>query len=479
MNGHMNERMKKSAHLIGICGAGMAATARLLQQQKYQVSGSDDAFYPPVSDYLKKLGLEYCNGYRADNIPAQPDLIVIGKNARLLPTTNEEVHAAFEHHRKKIKSFPEILAQITRDRHNVVVAGSYGKSTLTSLIAWCLHHAGHKPGYFIGAIPKNLEMSSDIGAGEYFILEGDEYPSAHFDDRAKFLHYAPQAVLLTSACHDHVNIYPTLQDYHEPFRQLLALLANTNGQLIACTDETNANGFYQNYTGPKTSYGLSSGEWQATDIHLSSPTRFALLHKGTCAGTLATPLLGRHNIENIIGAAAWVLGQGIMTYEEFAAAIARFDGLARRLTRNNTNTRLVIYEGFGSSYEKARAAIAAIKAHYPNKSLTVLFEPHTFTWRNRSSLPLYKTAFMGADKVWLYRPASQGEASHNQLSLNEILCMASDHHNNVKPFDDTTYRHIVEKSDPDKDVLLILSSGNFDGLLQNIAAQAEEAYPLN
>ncbi len=470
--------MTKTAHFIGICGAGMSAVAYLLQKKKYTVTGSDEGFYPPVSDYINQLGIVCSKSYAKNNIPPDVGLIVIGKNAKLVPETNEEVRHALDAHHDRVRSFPEVLADLSKKKSRIVIAGSYGKSTLTSIITWCLIDAGKNPGYFIGAIPKNFENSSDLGTGEHFIFEGDEYPSANWDNRSKFLHYDPDTVILTSACHDHINIFPTLDSYHAPFQALLDKLKKKSGQLVACLDEKNSADFYEAYKGSKISYGMEpNADWHAVDIAPGNQTEFVLVNSGTTLGKVTTTLLGRHNVQNIVGAAAWLLGKQILTFGEFSAAIANFQGINRRLDLKSEKTALPIYEGFGSSYEKARAAINAVAEHYNDRELIVLFEPHTFSWRNRAGLDQYQTVFDDVSRVYLYKPPMLGAHTHDQLSLDEILSETSAHHANTRTFDQNNYREIIHDSNPAKNVILILSSGAFDGLLQKVITEAENKYP--
>ncbi|MEM9989024.1 MAG: Mur ligase family protein [Pseudomonadota bacterium] len=469
--------MTKNAHFIGLCGAGMSAVARLMQQQGDRVTGSDAGFYPPISDYITKLGLTCEVGYAPSNIPQNVDVIVIGKHAKLTPEENEEVAAAFTHHRDKIRSFPEILSALTDARDRVVIAGSYGKSSLTSLVTWCLEQAGKNPGWFIGAVPKNLEYSSSLGGDGPFVFEGDEYPSANWDDRAKFLHYHPSTVILTSATHDHINIYPTLDDFHAPFHALLTQTAQSKGMLIACADEPHAAQFFETYDGPKISYGITSpADYRATDITLGHPTRFTLQAKGKLYPGFTTSQLGQHNVENICGAAAYLLGQNLLTLEEFQKGVATFEGLTRRLDRKAPKSELPIFEGFGSSYEKARAAMKAILAHFPERRLVVMFEPHTFTWRNKDALDQYETAFEGAEKLWIFEPPVHGKGSHNQASLDEIYAKIRQHHDGVHTFTAEDYQDVLSQSDPQRDVLLILSSGSFGGTLQPLLDEAEKRF---
>lgn len=458
---------KPKAHFIGVCGAGMSAVAHLMQKDGYDVSGSDEGFYPPVSDYVAKIGIVTSEGYRSENIPLDVDRIVIGKNAKLIADQNAEVAHAFAAYHDKIRSFPEIVSEMAAKTYNIVVAGSYGKSTVTSLIAFVLKHAGLDPSYLIGALPHGFEHTSDLGHGNCFVMEGDEYPSANWDGRSKFEHYRPDTVVLTAACHDHINVFPTLADYHAPFERLMSLI-KSDGMLVACIAESNARSFYENFSGKKRSYGIGAtdADWQAHDLMPGAITRFTLYHHGNVAGQIHTSLLGRHNVENILGAAAVLLGGSIVGFDQFSDAILAFEGLTRRLDRKVPKASTIhVYEGFGSSFEKARSAIEAMRLHFPDSRLIVLFEPHTFTWRNRNALAQYQTAFADTDIVFAHRPPLQGAGTHDQASLDEILIEASKHHSDVRAFNSVD--EVVKAALPN-DVVLILSSGNFDGLMQPV-----------
>jgi UDP-N-acetylmuramate: L-alanyl-gamma-D-glutamyl-meso-diaminopimelate ligase len=455
------------AHFIGVCGAGMSAVAHLMQKAGFEVSGSDEGFYPPVSDYVAKIGIITSEGYRPENIPADSARIIIGKNAKLVPQTNAEVAAAFALYAGKIRSFPEVVSEMAADTHNIVVAGSYGKSTVTSLIAFVLKHAGLDPSYLIGALPHGFDHTSDLGKGKFFVMEGDEYPSANWDNRSKFEHYRPNTVVLTAACHDHVNVFPTLADYHVPFERLMKLIEH-DGLLVACIAESNARSFYENFKGRKRSYGIgvSDADWQAHDLTPGAVTSFTLSNDGAHLGKIETTLLGRHNVENILATAAVLLGDNIVTFKQFTAAILAFEGLTRRLDcKVPKASNIHVYEGFGSSHEKARSAIDAMRLHFPDSRLIVLFEPHTFTWRNRNALPQYQTAFADTDIVFAHRPPVQGAGTHDQASLDEILAEARQHHTDVRAFNSVA--EVVNAAHAG-DVVLILSSGNFDGLMQPV-----------
>jgi UDP-N-acetylmuramate: L-alanyl-gamma-D-glutamyl-meso-diaminopimelate ligase len=458
----------KKAHIIGICGVAMSATAKLLQDEGWEVSGSDDAYYPPASDYVEKLGITMLKGYKPENIPRGADLIVTGRNAQLDPQTNTEVQEAHKSG-AKILSYPLALRMLTEGKQRIVVAGSYGKSTVTSLITWALVHAGKEPGYMIGAYPSDLEYTSALGESNVFIMEGDEYPTAHGDDSAKFLHYEPSTVLLTSVDHDHVNVYPTYDDYKKPFIELLEGLPK-DGLLVACTDNDGVNEIGYNTDARIVTYGLEHGAtWTAEDISYGETTTFDLRRDGVFVVKLETHLLGRHNVQNIVGAAALLLEKGLITTGELEAALRAFSGVRRRLSRVTESGAIPAYEGFGTSYEKARSAIEAISMHYPKKEMMILFEPHTFSWRNRDALHWYDDVFCEANTVLVYHPASQGADTHKQLTQTEIVNRINNSGTHAMVVNtESEIKEQLSKILNKDSVLLILTSGNLDGALDNL-----------
>ncbi len=239
-------------HFIGIAGAGMSTAAGMLKKEGYTITGSDEACYPPASTYLENNGLTFFMGYRKENIPKDADTIVIGKNAKLTEE-NPEVAEAFARG-ATIYSLPELLGSLLEKSQNIVVAGSYGKSTVTAFLAWCMQKAGKNSGYFIGAKPIGMDTNAQKGGGKYFILEGDEYPSSNWDARSKFLHYKPHDVLLTSVVHDHINVFPTLTEYEKPFTELLTLIPE-DGIVFVNADEKGALALAQESKKRIVSYG--------------------------------------------------------------------------------------------------------------------------------------------------------------------------------------------------------------------------------
>ncbi|MEN9852358.1 MAG: hypothetical protein RI996_301 [Candidatus Parcubacteria bacterium] len=466
-------------HFIGICGAGMSAVAKLCQDSGAIVSGSDAGFYPPISTYLEKNNIPYVAGYAASNIPVDVDYIVIGKHAALVPEENSEVAEAFANHTKKICSFPLILQKITTGRKNMLCVGSYGKSTTSALAAHILEAAGKDPGYFIGASPVTPSTNAHIGTSEYFVLEGDEYPSANFDLTSKFLHLNAESVLLTSLEHDHINIFKTPDDYTKPFFELIGQLAQKKeSTLVLCTDDASIQNemiHLRTLYPALISYGLATGDYHAQHIVYGQKSSFELVHQGTVVAHIQTTLLGAHNIQNIIGVCALLLSKGLVNAPELESGIESFVGITRRLDLLTAGKDIPVYEGFGSSYAKARAAISALLLHYPHKNLVILFEPHTFSWRNRDALLWYDTAFTEARLVFVYQPPTHGVTTHLQLSQAEIierLHHTNENHNSSQEIcaiqngkDDIP---LIVASLRKDDIVLILSSGDMNGIIAEL-----------
>ncbi|MES2203259.1 MAG: Mur ligase domain-containing protein [Patescibacteria group bacterium] len=451
----------KKAHFIGIGGVGMSAVAKLLKDSGAVVTGSDSHVYPPISNMLEENGLIYHSTYSAQNIPADADVIVIGKSATLRPETNTEVAGAIASG-KKILSFPDVLAELSANKETIVLAGSYGKSTCAALLAHCLEHAGKDPSYFIGASPITPSSSARMGKGSLFVMEGDEYPTSNTDSRAKFLLMHPQHVLVTPLAHDHLNVFATPTDYLKPFYEL-AKLPQT---MVVCSDGPLSKEFIVNI--PQcTTYSFGD----AKNIVWGETTTFE--YNGI---QLQTTLLGEHNIQNIIGVAALVFKLNLLMPEEFAAGVATFKGVRRRLDKKSDATSILVYEGFGSSYEKLQSAIAAMKLHFPTRPLRVIFEPHTFSWRNRESLPWYDTAFAGAEKVYVYEPPQDGKDM--QLSLEEITTRINAAGITAKGAHAAEELLELLKDDLQKDdCILLSSSGAMGGLVESVPALAEQLFP--
>ncbi len=367
------------AYFVGIAGAGMSAVASVLASEGWAVTGSDEGVFPPVSTYLDRLGIPYHVGFDAAQVPADIDAAVIGGSAKLDLAHNPEIAELARRGAPRF-SFPEFLGRHTEGRENLVVAGSFGKSTLTALAAVLMREAGRDPGYFIGAVPLDLTTTGHGGTEPTFLIEGDEYIVGGGDARPKFLLYHPRSLLISSLVHDHLNVFPTVQAYEAAFAALLDL--TPRDALLVCAHAYD--GLHRLTAGRRVVwYGVEACPgYFARDIEIGEISRFDLVTPAGNAIPLETELLGLHNIENIVGAAALLLERGEIGAEALRRGVRRFRGVERRLDKKTRTSRVPAYEGFGSSYEKARSAIEAIALHFPGRPAVVIFEPHTFSWRN-------------------------------------------------------------------------------------------------
>ena len=461
-------------HFTGLAGAGMSAAALMMREAGHQVSGSDEDVFPPMSTYVEGLGFPFHRRFDAANLPDGLDVLVLGASAKLGGEANPEVAAA-RARGVRIASFPELVGQATGARRNTVVAGSFGKSTCTALIAHILREAGHDAGWMVGAISPSLPDTGHWGAAPEVILEGDEYIVGPADRRSKFVLYHPRDVLLTSLVHDHVNVFPTFADYEAPFRELLRLIpavgllmARESAPIRAIAAETAARVVW---------YDTARCEgWWAEDIVYGEVSRFSLVRPDGGRVALSTGLLGEHNIENIVGVSAYLLERDLVTEAQLQAAVASFAGIRRRLDRLTTRSSVPVIEGFGSSYEKARSAIEALLLHYPRRPLVVIFEPHTFSWRSTDALPWYDTVFEGAARVLIAPPPTHGAQSHNQSSFEDILARTAATGipvQGVRSADETLQALGDLRGD---EVVLLLSSGPLLGLPDRLPQVFDEAY---
>ena len=471
----MSDKFKNlKVHFIGISGAGMSATAIMLKSLGAWVTGSDEGFYDPVASYLKKHNILVLTPHRKRNIPRDADLIIVGRHAKLDPKENEEVEAAIES-KIPLKSFPELLGDITEEKENIVVAGSYGKSTSASLLAWCLTESGKDVGYFFGAIPIGFEESAHYGRDENFILEGDEYPA--YGGKSKFLYLHTKELLLTSCEHDHVNVFPTIEEYLKPYKELVQLLPK-DGLLVTAINNPNVKEVVENSPARLVTYGIENATWHAKSIKYGEITTFQLFKDNEKIAELSTSLLGIHNIENIVGVSAFLLEKNLISVENLKKSVASFRGLKRRLDLKTDKSTVLVYEGFGSSYTKAKTVFDALKLHFPNKRLITIFEPHTFSWRNKNNLHWYSDIFNTSTETLILKPAEHGQNTHDQATLQDILEEATKTNEKVYGLENKNQAfEILEKIVKSDDIIVLMSSGDLGGLINQIPLWAENKFP--
>ncbi|MEE8178229.1 MAG: UDP-N-acetylmuramate:L-alanyl-gamma-D-glutamyl-meso-diaminopimelate ligase [Acidobacteriota bacterium] len=388
-------------HLVGICGAGMAALAGLLQEAGFRVTGSDAGAYPPMAPMLAEMGIPVLEGYNASHLDPPPALVVIG-NA--LSRGNEEVETVLND-KLPYASMPETLREMfLRERETIVVAGTHGKTTVTSILSWIFHSAGESagtsPGFLIGGLPLNFTRGFSRGSGPHFILEGDEYDTAFFDKGPKFLHYRPDAVLLTSVEFDHADIYRDLEAVQTAFGRLLNLVPQ-KGLIVARAESEAVAECLASAHCPVETFGFKAGEWQASEIRFhEETTEFAVRYRGKLMGQMATKLSGEINVLNLLAAAAMAWRYEI-SWEKISAAVETFRGVRRRMELLGEENGVALIDDFAHHPTAIRETLRAARGRYPGRRLWALVEPRSNTLRRNVFEQQLAEALAGADRVVL------------------------------------------------------------------------------
>jgi len=455
-------------HFVAIAGTGMGSLAGLLRAQGHRVTGSDEGVYPPMSEALERWGIPVAIGFSPANLEPRPDRVVIGNVVR---PDNPEARAAIDGGIPYL-SFPDALREYAMvGKHSVVVAGTHGKTTTTSIVAALALECGLDPGVLVGGIAANLDGSFRVGGGDVFVVEGDEYDTAFFDKTPKFLHYAARTAILTSVEFDHADIYRDLDHVKSAFRDLVASLPS-DGTLVADLDDANVRDVIEGAPCRVVGYGREphEGAWQARpgtmdaagqQIAIVSPEGEAF------EGVLAFP--GGHNAANATAAVACVAGLGVDPARA-AAALRAWRGVKRRQELRGEPRGIAVIDDFAHHPTAVREAAAAARAHHPGRRLVAIFEPRTNTSRRAVFQDDYAAAFDGADRVLvsivpdapIYSATGEVGERFSAPQLAEALRARGLDAEALRGAGAILERLLVE-AEPG-DVLLVMSNGSFDGL---------------
>ena len=405
-------------HLIAIGGTGMAPLACLLAGLGHRVRGSDGPLYPPMSTLLADAGIVPATGYDAGHLEPRPDLVIVG-NA--VPRDNPEAVAAERLGLSRL-SMPEALARFfLADRRPLVVAGTHGKTTISALAAWVWTACGRDPGYLVGGLPVNLGASFHHGGGDRFVVEGDEYNAAYFDRGAKFLHYRPETVVLTSVEYDHADLYPDPEALLAAYRQLVSLLP-AGGALVACGDSDEVRAL----AAAARSEVVLYGERPDNDVRFASPPRpsaagttFTVAESAGGRFELNLGVWGSHNASNALAVWAAARRDGLEP-ERIAAALAAFRGVRRRQEVAGEADGVTVIDDFAHHPTAVARTREAIRDRFPGRRLITCFEPRSLTAGRSFLLDRYREAFAGSDPV-LLAPVFH----HARLSAAERLDLAA------------------------------------------------------
>jgi UDP-N-acetylmuramate: L-alanyl-gamma-D-glutamyl-meso-diaminopimelate ligase len=472
----MNDHNVNSIYLIGIGGAAMAPLAGMLAERGYAVSGSDTGVYPPASTLLEKLRITWKNGFCETNLEPRPDLVVIG-NA--ISRGNPELEFVLDN-KIAYRSLPEMIKEFFLPGHDsLVVTGTHGKTTTTSLLAWIFHVAGRRPDFLIGGVAENFGKSYGLGGGREFIIEGDEYDSAFFDKGPKFLHYRPEDLIITSLEFDHADIYADLAAVELQFRRLVNLVPR-RGRIVCWGESATVRGVVSQAFCPVETYGFGGENlWIAGDLEFrDDATHFRVARKAEERARVELPLVGRHNVLNALAALAIADGRGIPR-DAIEEALRTFRGVARRMQIRGEAGGVAIVDDFAHHPTAIRATIEAARTRWPRRRLWVAFEPRSNTMRRRIFEDDLAAALATADGAVL-GPVNRVQllSEAERLSPERVVKIVraagrrAEALNSAGEIADFLAGELREG-----DVMLVLSNGSFDGLCDKLLARLNSRSP--
>lgn len=450
-------------HIMGIAGTAMAALAGMLKDAGYTVTGSDKAVYPPMSDYLDELGIQVMEGFNASNLASNPDLVVVGNVIRAVYEEAEALQAS----EIPYCSFPQLLGlRYLQDLHSVVVAGTHGKTTTTSIAAWLLEAGGLAPGFLIGGVAKNFDRTANAGAGTHFVIEGDEYDTAFFDKGPKFLHYKPNTCILTSVEFDHADIYRDLAHVKENFQKLMKILP-ADGCLIVRGDDPGARHVAADATCEVWTYGPGQ-EWDGRIDSVDTSRgvmQFSITRNGENIGTFESSLVGEHNLYNQVAAAAAACRAGLQP-KQLADGFASFKGIRRRQEIIGEPGDVTVIDDFAHHPTAVKSTIQALRQRFGQRRLWVIWEPRSATSRRSVFQDAYAQSFHGADQVIVAEPYDTSRIPENErFSSTKLVQDLNDA--GIDAISLPTAEQIAHtaalRAHP-HDVIAIFSNGGFDGL---------------
>ncbi len=455
----------------------MASLAGMLKQLGHNVTGSDAAAYPPMSDFLASLGIPVSQPFDWRNLEPCPDLVVVG-NA--ISRGNIELEVVLDQ-RIPFQSMAQVLhAEFLLDKERLVIAGTHGKTTTSSLAAWIFHHARRSPSFLIGGIPENFGSSFALGSGREFILEGDEYDTAFFDKGPKFLHYFPDAVILTSVEFDHADIYKNLDEVKTAFKRLVNLIPR-RGLLIAWDGHPNVEECVSRALCRVERYGFGeSSTWRITDVeYLPSETRWKISRDGLPPAEFSFPLAGEYNVLNATAAAALAANYDIGV-DAIAAALREFHSVKRRLEVKAEVHGITLIDDFAHHPTAIAQTLKAVRTRYAGRRIWAVLEPRSNTLRRKVFQHELGQSLAVADNVVL-ADVFKSEAIPENERLDPVEVIA-DLNNCGRP---AQLLHnadaIVEAIAPELrngDVVVILSNGGFGGIYEKLPAKLKSRHEV-
>ncbi len=457
----------KRIHLIAVCGTAMGALASMLKDMGFEITGSDQNVYPPMSHFLAGKGIAIAEGFDQSHLAYGPDLVIVGNT---VSKDNPEVGALFQ---KGLHfcSLPQAVNRfLTEGKKALVVTGTHGKTTTSSLLAWMLHYAGLAPGFLIGGILTNFDSNYRVGAGEFIVIEGDEYDTAFFDKGPKFLHYDPFMAILTSVEFDHADIFKDFDQVQQAFATYISGIAPQH-TLLACNDDPHVAALIQNIPCQVVRYGTHSGAvWQLGTVTIDPPwTVFEVLYQGHVFATFKTKLVGRHNLLNALPVIAMAHNLEIPP-EVMAGALKTFEGVKRRQEVRGVKNGITVVDDFAHHPTAVRETIRAVKPFYPNGRLMAVFEPRTNSSMRNVFQDVYPASFDRADVVCIRNPARLSKIpAAERFSSPKLVADLQARGKDAHYFEDTqAIVDFIVRTAVGGDIILVMSNGGFDNIHERL-----------
>ncbi|MBV6423340.1 MAG: UDP-N-acetylmuramate--L-alanyl-gamma-D-glutamyl-meso-2,6-diaminoheptandioate ligase [Steroidobacteraceae bacterium] len=446
-------------HILGICGTFMAGIAAIAKAAGHRVTGADRNVYPPMSTQLAALGIEVVQGYDSSQLEPRPDVVVIGNvMSRGVPVVEAVLDRGLAY-----ASGPEWLARtVLADRWVLAVAGTHGKTTTSSMLAWILEHAGLAPGFLIGGVPDNFDVSARLGASPFFVIEADEYDTAFFDKRAKFVHYRPRTLVLNNLEFDHADIYPDLASIQRQFHHLVRMVPGSGRIIVNGADPNLDATLAMGCWTPCERFARPGGaQWSARPLGGDDFARFEVLERGSALATVEWSQFGAHNVDNALAAIAAARHAGVPV-PVAAAALREFRGIKRRMELRGEIGGVRVYDDFAHHPTAIATTIDGLRRRNGAARIVAVLEPRSNTMKMGVHRDTLAASLAGADEVWLFAPADLGwDAAGALAALGARVHVGT----NV----DALARDIVPGLRPG-DQVLIMSNGGFGGLHDKVLA---------
>lgn len=447
-------------HILGIGGTFMGGVANIAKAAGFRVTGADLNVYPPMSTQLEALDIDFIQGYGAEQLDMRPDIVVVG-NAL---SRGSPVIEAMLDRGMAYTSGPQWLAeQVLREKHVIAVAGTHGKTTTTAMLTWILEDAGLAPGFLIGGVPSNFNSTARLGKGRFFVIEADEYDTAFFDKRAKFVHYRPRTAILNNLEFDHADIYADVAAIRRQFNQLLRTVPAAGRLIVNGGDAELATTLESGCWTPRETFAVArtDADWSAQIAAGSAATRFAVLYRGRAVAEVSWPLLGEHNVMNALAAIAAAGHVGVEPARS-AQALERFHGVKRRMEVRGVIGQVTVYDDFAHHPTAIATTLGGLRARVAGARIIAVLEPRSNTMKMGVHRQELAPALALADRAWFLNSpdlgwdlpgavAALGDRAHFAASVDALV------------------KGLAGDSRPG-DHILVMSNGGFGGLHDKLLA---------